>query len=49
MRHEIASLGQEYTSAFHHLKSEWGEANLLAVALNKACTQKSFEFLNAAR
>jgi hypothetical protein len=49
MRHEIAGLGQEHAGAFYHFKSERGKANLLAVALDKTCTQESFEFLDAAR
>jgi hypothetical protein len=49
MRYEIASLSQKHTGAFDYFKSERGEANLLAVALDKTCTQESFEFLDAAR
>jgi hypothetical protein len=49
MRREIACLGQKHAGPFHDLKPERGEANLLAVTLNKSCTQESFEFLNTAR
>jgi hypothetical protein len=49
MRYEIASLSQKHTGAFYYFKSERSEANLLSVALDKTCTQESFEFLDAAR
>jgi hypothetical protein len=49
MRCEIASLGQEYTGPFNDLQPERGEANLLAVALDKSRTEKPFQFLDSAR